>query len=104
MKTLKAYIKTQPIIDNIKRKQIIEHIKQFFDGIFQNIHEDQASDLRANIIQKLDKLGAKRLLIIYQAITGPLLRKVCRELFSSRGMKDSKAEVAADQLYQKLID
>ena len=49
-------------------------------------------------------LPYERLVNIYQSVSGPVLRSACKELFASRGMRDSKAEIASDQLYQKLLD
>ena len=104
MKSFKQFKVTEPVLQTAKRQQMQEQIKQFLNGLFSTLSEDEASDLRDRIIKNLDRLDTDRLRTIYNSISGPLLRKVCIELFADRGMKDNKAAIAADQLYQKLLD
>lgn len=104
MKSFKQFKVTDPVLQAAKRQQMQEQIKQFLNGLFSTLSEDEASDLRDRIIKNLDRLDTNRLRTIYNSISGPLLRRVCSELFADRGMKDSKADIAADQLYQKLLD
>ena len=95
MKSFKQFKVTDPVLQAAKRQQMQEQIKQFLNGLFSTLSEDEASDLRDRIIKNLDRLDTNRLRTIYNSISGPLLRRVCSELFADRGMKDSKADIAA---------
>ena len=47
MKSFKQFKVTDPVLQAAKRQQMQEQIKQFLNGLFSTLSEDEASDLRA---------------------------------------------------------
>ena len=69
------------------------------------LFEDNIEAIRNFIRRDIDKLNdLSRLKDVFNAISAPLIRQECRDLFSDRGMSDAKGKNAADQLSQKLDD
>ena len=104
MLNFKRHTIIEKVRQTARRSIIREHLVSYLNNetLMEASRQETISKIK-NALDNMD-LSDDRLNQIYQSISGPMLRQFCIELFASRNMKDSKAEIAADQLYQKLLD
>ena len=107
MKKFRTLVAIEHIKENQRISEMIELIQEYIEK-FVDLNEDKEYYERIkNMLPRMQKMDKDRVKAIYQSISAPLLRESCRELFKDHGMdpdSDSKAAIASDQLYQKILD
>ena len=107
MRRFKTYLTVEHIKENQRISEMIDLIREYIEK-FVDLNEDTEYYERIkNMLPRMQKMDKDRVKAIYQSISAPMLRETCRELFKDHDMdpnSDSKAAIAADQLYQKILD
>jgi hypothetical protein len=107
MKKFKTFVTIENIKENQRISEMIELIREYIEK-FVDLNEDTEYYERIkNMLPRMQKMDKDRVKAIYQSISAPMLRETCRGLFKDHGMdpnSDSKAAIASDQFYQKILD